>query len=170
MQTGKPCKRAGVGWQEPSCCCARTGIRAGAEPPGDSRCHVRYYIRTELYPLRCRDTREIRGGQSTRETPGTSEMRTTSLAGQLTPIRTKAEQQFPLRGDLHVGCLLPVTHWVWPLLASSTCCIAYWVGLVLLSCAFEWSWTTADRPNLNSCLHMGLHIFRWVTCLSVGLP
>ena len=39
-------------------------------------------------------------------------MRTTSLAGQLTPIRTKADQQYPLRRDLHVGHLLSVrTHW-----------------------------------------------------------
>ena len=54
-------------------------------------------------------------------------MRNTSLTGQLTPIRTKADQQYPLRGDLHVGYLLSVrVHWAWPSLTSSTCCMAGW--------------------------------------------
>eukprot|EP00891_Asterochloris_glomerata_P007584 jgi/Astpho2/7584/fgenesh1_pg.00115_%23_25_t len=48
------------------------------------------------------DTRESRTTRGTRETSETPDTRNTSLAGQLTPIRTKADQQYPLRGELHV--------------------------------------------------------------------
>ena len=66
----------------------------------------------------------------------TSEMRNTSLDGQLTPIRTKADQQYPLRGDLHVGYLLSVqVHWAWPLLNSSTCCMACWTEVHAVQCS-----------------------------------
>lgn len=123
-----------------------------------------------IAPLRCRDTRESRTTRGTRETSETPDTRNTSLAGQLTPIRTKADQQYPLRGELHVGCLLAVqTHWAWPLLPSSTRCMAHWIGITQLSVYFHWGESVLTSRTCTAMCTWGLHRFRWATCLSVGL-